>query len=50
MLHIKVLSLPPIGFGEEEFKRFLPYIVAIVFIRPGRFEHIFVSGNPESYR
>ena len=44
MLHTKIQGHRPLGSGEEDFKRFLPYMgMAAIFVMwPGPFEQTFV--------
>ena len=51
MLHTKFQGRRSIGSGEVDFLRFLPYMgmAAILVMRPGPFEHLFVPSTPGGY-
>ena len=51
MLHTKFQGHRPIGSGEEDFSRFLPYMgmAAMLVMWPGPFEQLFVPKSPRGY-
>ena len=51
MLHTKLQYHRSTGSGVEDFLRFLPYMgmAAILVLRPGPFEQLFVPPTPGGY-
>ena len=51
MLHTKFRGNPPVGSGEEDFWRVLPYMgmVAILVMWPASYQQIFISMCLKAY-